>query len=315
MADVALPQRAAQRWGLILVRVFGGGPDRQHPSDADDHAARLFRQRRALGIKEAQRLVRTQCPKEGIEHHELVVALLHPCGVDFLALSVVDHRFAFRHPPELQRLRQTRHLLLGIALHVFAQHPTERHASGGVGPVHEARRRDVAVRFRIELGIGMRHRARQLERRHERHTLADAGRQVFDRNLVQRLSCAAQFDSVALALADAREDQATCIAGRVGTDRARPTTIVPWHTNRDVVHWQATRTRGKGFAGHRQCALVCCPPRLLSSPVLLGACARHCTTAAALALNAPGHPPCSSMTLSISAISRMVSVRATTIFW
>jgi hypothetical protein len=247
VANVALPEHATERRVLPTVRVLGRLADREDSAHADNDTPRLLRERRALRVAETQRLLRAQRAEEGVKQHELVVAFLYPVGIHPLAAPIADVGLPVGHPAELQSLREADLALLGVALHLLPQHPPEWDASRRVGRLHEARGHEVPVRLRVDLDVGVSHRAAKLERRHERHPLADAGRSIPRVQLVEPLSSAACLRLVVLALPDARQDEAARVLQRACAHRPHPTAIMPRDTDRYVVDGEAAGTRRKSL--------------------------------------------------------------------
>ena len=101
VAQVALPEHAAQGRVVLLVGVLGGLAHGAHPAHADDYAPRLLRERGALGIEEAERLRRPERAEEGVEQRELVLALLDPVRLDLLAAAAANVGLAVRLPADL----------------------------------------------------------------------------------------------------------------------------------------------------------------------------------------------------------------------
>jgi len=211
---------------LRRAGVLRGFADREHPTDADDDAPRLLRERRALGVEEAERLLRPQRTEERVEHSKLVLAFLDPRGLDLLAAPFADVRLAVGHPAELQALCDPDIAVPRASLDVFAQHPAKRHASRRVLRPDEARRREVPVRLRVDIRVRVRHRSREREGRHERHPFPNAGREVTGVELVEALPGATDLDLVAAALADAREDEAARVVEWARADASGPAAVV-----------------------------------------------------------------------------------------
>ena len=237
VAHVVLPEHAAQGRALDLVCVLGGFPHGKHAAHADDHAPGLLGERGALGIEEAERLLRPERAEEGVEQRELVLALLDPSCLDLLALVIADVGLAVRHPADLQTLGDPDLTILRAPLDLLAQHPSVGDACRGVRRLHEAGGCEVAVGVGVELHVRVRHCPREREGRHERDALAHTGREIGAVQLVEPLAGATRFYFVAAALADARQDEATRVVERAQTLPVQPpscqgTRMVTWWSGR-----------------------------------------------------------------------------------
>ena len=66
VAHVALPEHAVERRALDLICVLGGLARGKRAAHADDHAPGPLRERGALGIEEAERLLRPERAEDGV---------------------------------------------------------------------------------------------------------------------------------------------------------------------------------------------------------------------------------------------------------
>ena len=242
MAYVALPEHAAERRVLDLVFVLGGFAHGKHAAHAHDHAPGLLRERGALGIEEAERLLRPERAEEGVEQGELVFAFLDPGRLDLLALVIADVGLTVRYPADLQTLGDPDLAILRAPLDILAQHPSEGHAGSRVLRLRESGGLEVAVSLGVELLVRVRHRPRERERRHERDALAHAGWQVGAVEIVEPLTRATHLHVIAPAFADARKNEAARVVERAGADASRPASVVPRDSDGNVVGRQAAGT-------------------------------------------------------------------------
>ena len=209
VAHVAFPEHTPERRFLALVGVLAGVAHGEHAAHADDHAPGPFRERGALGIEEAERLLRPERAEESVEHGELVFAFLDPSRFDLLALVIADVGLSVRYPADLQTLGDSDLTILCAPLDLLAQHPSKGHAGSGVHRVHEAGGCKVAVGLGVELRVGVRHRTRECEGRHEGDALAYARREFGTVKLVELLASATHFYFIAPPTTNTGQNEAT----------------------------------------------------------------------------------------------------------
>src|SRR5258706_10437481 len=76
---------------------------------------------------------------------------------------------------------------------------------------------------------------------HERAALGSAGRKTGALD-VEQFSADRHFPGVVARVTDARKGGAMSVPKRISADPARPTGIMPWHADRDVLRRQPTTT-------------------------------------------------------------------------
>jgi hypothetical protein len=143
-----LPKHAFQ-WTRPRIGVFGGVADSLHPADTHDYATAIFRERRTLGVKQAQRSLGLHSAEKGVEHYELVPFVLDPARVEgqfWLARWVVT---------ESQRIGLAHNLLTVVAFDLPAEHRSKWHACGAVGFETQRGFGEVPVGLRASRLIGL----------------------------------------------------------------------------------------------------------------------------------------------------------------
>ena len=238
VAHVALPQRALQRSGPV-VGVVRRRADPFHPADAEDHPPRVVRQRRPLGVEETEGPLRLQGAEEGVEHDELVAAVLHPTAVE------QQRRLARGIVAELERFGLADRTLLAVAFHLLAEHPAERDAGRGVGIETQPRFAEVAVGVGVAQLVRVVLQQREIAVGHEPGALVHAGRQIRDPEFFERLP-GERILVGAPALSDPRQDQASRVRRWRGAHPAGPPGVVPRGADRDVLLRQLARALDQG---------------------------------------------------------------------